>query len=354
MKSVRHYKQTHKANILKRIFLSIAIFSILVNVPVSAQSLDNNPLPPGISGAVIINVYEEYGKKGFLELTLSLPDGVMKESNRGKKGFNIKHPINLYMLSSDSFGRIYESDRLYWTFMTDELKANFSQGNMEYFVRLLKTLNSKKEDSFQSKYPSTISIDKISFNRNHLKYFRPNRQFTHIIFKPADSDEPNGLLIDLIKKEVSFPFGNDLVYEYEWDKLGCRIAYSSAKKWPDAHSILVVKDICKNATLFRSDLSKRSIFDIAWESNGQYIAVLSQIFSYSYNPFALLITLGGHPVGYRTYYLDLYDIDGNRIYQSKDEDIGKFSAGRGSGLGAIVWLNRGTKLYESSTKEEQR
>jgi len=350
---MKQYQHNHKGDDIKRIlFLFIAIFSVLGNISVRAQSSDITPLPPDISGAVLINVYEEYGKNGFIEYSLLLPDGVIKESNRGKEGFNIKHPINLYMLSSDSFGRIYESDRLYWTFMTDELKANFSQGNMEYFDRLLKKLNSKKEDSFQAEYPSTRSIDKISFNRNHLKYFRPNRQFTHIIFKPADSDEPNGLLIDVIKKEVSFPFGNDLVYEYEWDKLGCRIAYSSAKKWPDAHSILVVKDICKNATLFRSDLSKRSILDIAWEPNSQYIAVLSQIFSYSYNPFALLITLGGHPVGYRTYYLDLYDIDGNRIYQSKDEDIGKFSAGRGSGSGAIVWLEKDYKLREPTIKGE--
>jgi len=302
---------------------------------------------------VLINVYEEYGKKGFIEYTLSLPDGVMKESKRGKVGSVLKHPVRLSMLSSESFARTYKTERLYWDSMTDKLEANFSQGNMEYFDRLLTALNSKKEDSFQTKYPSTRSIDKIRLNRTHLKYFKPNRQFTHIIFSSEDSLEPKGLLIDLIKKEVSFPFGNDLFYEYDWDKLGQRIAYSSSKKWPDAHSILVVKDVSKNATLFRLDLNKKSIVDIAWDPNSQYIAVLSAIFSYSYNPFALLITASGHPVGYRTYYLELYDINGNRIYQSKDKDIGTFSAGRGSGLGATVWLEKDAKLREPTTKDKK-
>jgi len=333
-----HHQQNHKGNDLKRrLLLVIAIFSMLGNVLVRAQSTDDS-LPLNISGKVLINLYEEYGRIGFIEYTLSLPDGVMKESNRGKIGSVVKHPVRLSMLSSESFARTYKTERLYGDSMRDKLEANFSQGNMEYFDRLLKALDSKKEDSFKTLYPSTRSIDKIRFNRTHLKYLKPNRQLTHIIFSSEDALERKALLIDVIKKEVSFPFGNDLFYDYDWDKLGQRIAYSSSKKWPDAHSILVVKDVCNNSTLFRLDLNKKSIVDITWDPGGQYIAVLSAIFSYSYNPFALLITVSGHPVGYRTYYLELYDINGNRIYQTKD--IGTFSAGRGSGLGAIVWVDK--------------
>jgi len=340
---MRHHQRNDKGYELKRILLlGIVIFSVLGNVAVGAQSTHNS-LSSDISGKVLINVYEEYGKKGFIEYTLSLPDDVLKESNRGKVGSVIEHPVRLPMLSSGSFAKAYRTERLYWDSMRDKLEANFSQGNMEYFDHLLKTLDSKKEGSFQAIYPSTGSIDKIRFNRSHLKYLKPNRQFTYIIFSSEDSLESKSLLIDVLRKEVSFPFGDDLFYEYDWDRLGQRVAYSSSKKWPDAHSILVVKDVFKNATLFRLDLNKKSIVDIAWDPSSQYIAVLSAIFSYSYNPLALLFTIFGHPVGYRTYYLELYDITGTPIHQSKDKDIDTFSAGRGSGLGAMVWVDKEDK-----------
>jgi hypothetical protein len=253
---MRQYRQNFRV-----LFVLLAIFSVLGNAPVTAQSSDNTSPLPDIPQSVLINVYEEYGKKGFVEYTLSFPDGVIKESNRGKVGAVVKHPVRLSMLSSEYFANSYKTKRFYCDSIMD-------------------------------------------------------------------------------KKAISSVVGNDLFFEYDCDRLGQRIAYSSAKKQFEAHSILVVKDVSNNVTHFRIDLSKESIVDIAWDPSGRYIAVLSAVFSYSYNPLALLFTISGHPVGYRAYYLELYDINGNCIYQAKDKDIGTFSAGRGSGLGAIVWVDK--------------
>ncbi len=244
----------------RAIFIVALVFTLSVAAQAKIESSDNSAQLPDISGLIWINVYEEYGKNGFVEYSIRLPDGVIKENIRGEKGTYVEHPVRLNMLSSDNFAMIYKPKILH-----DE---------------------STHED------PSTFSND---------QYF----------------------------------------YDYAWGKNGQKIAYSSSKNQFDAHSILVVKDVAKHEILFRQDLNKKSIVDIAWDSNNKCIAVLSAIFTHSKNPFARLISLGGHPVGHRVYYLDIYDIYGNHLYESKENDIGEFSAGRGSGLGAVVWVDEG-------------
>jgi len=175
------------------------------------------------SAAVLINIYEEYGRNGFLEYELTLPDGVIRETNKGKNGVFINEPEKLAMMSSDTFSDLYK-----------------------------KKLNKKS---------------------------------TQVVFPDLNAD-------------------------------------------------------------------KEPIFDTALSPNGLYVAVLTVTWRYSYNPFSLLFTISGHPVGYRTYYLRIYTLDGKLAYKSRDTDIGTFNAGRGSGWGAVVWINKNNTSTTSASKDE--
>jgi hypothetical protein len=285
-------------------------------------------------------VYESYGRKGFMEYAFSFVDGQIRESNRGKTGVAVRDPTRIPVLGTERFAQAYNTERFYWGSMKDKLEATFSQGNMEYFDHLLKGLDRGNEEWCRRTYPLAGTVGKVRFERKHLQHLLPNRQFTKVVFQSVDVMEPKGLMIDVLKKEISFPFGKDLLYQCEWDERGSNIAYVSAKKSLGDHSILVVKDLSKRETLFSLDLNNESIMDITWDQTGQYIAILSVIYASSHNPVDLLITFSGHPVGYRTYYLELYDRKGSLLYRSKDTDIGRFSAGRGSGRGSIVWMHR--------------
>jgi hypothetical protein len=168
------------------------------------------------------------------------------------------------------------------------------------------------------------------------------------------------MLIDINNREVSFPFispiGSDWLGQslFEWNRAGKRIAYSARKAQVGSHSILVVKDVSKNDPLSRVDMDLKSIVDTTWSPNDQYVAVLSVKASLSYNPIKLLYTLGGHPIGYRTYYVDIYDMAGTLMYQSKNDDIGTFDTG-GVGILAtsIVWLEKDAELRKSTTEDEK-
>jgi hypothetical protein len=151
------------------------------------------------------------------------------------------------------------------------------------------------------------------------------------------------LLVDIKKKEVSFPFGSDWLGRsvHEWDQSGQKIAYCASKSQVGKPSTLVVKDFSKGVTLFRLDLYPKAIVDITWAPDDQYVAILSLKSRLSYNPIKLLISISGHPIGYRTYYLDIYDMAGRLIYQSKDDDIGTFDTGGVGFLTAsIVWTDK--------------
>ncbi len=148
------------------------------------------------------------------------------------------------------------------------------------------------------------------------------------------------MLIDLADKHVWLAFGKDLLFSAAWDQSGQRVAYSSAKHWTDDSSLLVVTDIAKLTTLFRTTIDQKHIYDIAWAPNGKYLAVLVVKHTYSLNPFALLSTISGHPVGYKTYYLAIYDLTGKLIYPSGDTDMATFSAGWASGRGALLWVEK--------------
>ncbi len=336
---------------VKRLWSIPAICMVIIfssHIFSSAQDVTGEVKSTDLSGTVMINVYEDYGREGFLEYSLSLPDFVMKETNRGNKGFGIGHPEKLYMLSSDTFGRVYKTERMYWEPMVYPLMEHFSQDNMEYLEFVLETLSSKQERLSELPYSEALSV-RARQNRDQAKYLIPNRQFTHIIYRSKSGWPLSGLLVDLSKHTVSFPFGRErLSIILEWDYSGKHIAYASSKdSWND-RELLVITDIVKNIELFRVDLDKEIIFDIAWAPTDNYLAVLSVKWKLSYNPFALLATASGHPAGYRTYYLRVYDITGKLIYRSRDEDIGgTFSAGPGSGLGGIVWCNVNGKKNES-------
>ena len=126
----------------------------------------------------------------------------------------------------------------------------------------------------------------------------------------------------------------------KWDKCGQRIAYSAPRDEVGSRSILLIKDISKEATLLRLDLEPKSIIDVAWAPDGHYIAVLSVKASLSYNPIKLLFTLGGHPIGYRTYFVEIYDMTGTLVYRSNDDEIGTFDTGGVRILGAsIAWTD---------------
>lgn len=89
----------------------VIIILVVLSVDfVEAQGLtDNNVL--NLSGSVLINIYEEYGRKGFSEYELSLPEGVMRGTNKGKNGVFIKEPDKLAMMSSDTFSGLYTAKK---------------------------------------------------------------------------------------------------------------------------------------------------------------------------------------------------------------------------------------------------
>lgn len=209
---------------IRAVSIGVVCIIMMFLLPVcfaDAQGLmDNNA--SDLSGAVLINVYEEYGKNGFLEYELTLPDGVIRETNKGKNGVFINEPEKLAMMSSDTFSALYKAKKL-------------------------------------------------------------NKKSTQVAFPDLNAD-------------------------------------------------------------------REPIFDTALSPNGLYVAVLTVTWRYSYNPFSLLFTISGHPVGYRTYYLRIYTLDGKLVYKSRDTDIGTFNAGRGSGWGAVVWINKNNTSTTSVSK----
>jgi hypothetical protein len=235
---------------------------------------------------------------------------------------------------SDSFKSIFNFERLYYYEMEEKIEAFFSQYNLEEFEQLRsKFIQSKGKMESNNYYligpgKRPKHWEDMDLYKYYIReHFIPNRQFSHIIYYDHSFA---GVLIDLTMKQISFPFGIDGIRNAVWSKNGQAVAYSIQDEKDSAQSVLVIKDIFQNKTVLRKNLNKYPD-DITWSPDSSYLAVLTRTARMGLWPWEVLFAVAGHPVYYMTFYLEIYDLTGNLVYESK------IISGLKNGGGQIVW-----------------
>lgn len=273
---------------------------------------------PPFTGSIYINLknesrYVEYEVKGAEVL----------KKNSGKVRTMEKEDGTYVTDSSPDFHKLYLSERLYRYMLKDKLlevisKYDFKKleqvrlklirGNAtEHFVPLLAGPG-EKLDSLE--YPYRLS---------------PDRQLSWMIF--YNYSYP-GILINLKTGELSYPFGGEELLMPDWSRKGNYIAYCAQdSKQKPALSVYGIGD---KKTLFQIDLKKYPA-DIAWSPDQSRIAVLASTRIMGLWPWELLAAAAGHPYFYHTFYLEIYDLQGQRIFQKKI--TGNFR----NGTGRLIW-----------------
>lgn len=305
----------------------LKIVSVVFVIMAMATTIDGGEKSSPIPGAILINI--DYGGN-FIEFKMQGEN--LLETDRGKF-ILINKERNIYINCSDNFKNIYNQERLYYYEMEDKLAQILSQYDLERLENLrlkLKTHNSLNSEKFYLTGPGK----KFEFfTGKYIRYFLPNRQFSHVVFH--HSFAATGAIIDLNSKEISFQFGLDRIKTVGWNNEGQYLAYSTPDKRDESQSILVIRDIGNDRNLLRKSMGKY-VSDIAWSPDSKYVALLTYTGRIGLLPWDLLALMSGHPSFVSWFYLEVYDLSGNIIY---DRTInGSFKEFSGHSKGRLVWI----------------
>jgi len=288
-----------------------------------------------VPGSILINI-TYFGYK-FIEFKLQ-DVSLLKTSDGKVIPIDRKKNISIRTDCSDDFKKIYWTERLYDYEMEGRLKTTLSNYDMEKLDNLRSRFIKDNANLDRERYLLTgpgKEHKRILFNAKN--YFIPNRQFSYAIYLRREFAS-QGALIDLNSKEISFPFGLDELEHVVWNKEGSYIAYSAPEKGFPSRRILVIKDISKGKTLLRKSVGK-FVSDISWSPDSSSVALLTYIAKISKSPGELLAATAGHPYFIKTFYLEIYDLSGNRIYNEPIKGSFKSSKGR------IVWIDPADRQF---------
>jgi len=303
------------------------IVPVVCIIMAMAATIDGGEKSSPISGAILINI--DYGGN-FIEFKMQNEN--LLETARGKLRL-INKERNVYIDCSDNFKKFYNKERLYYEGMEDKLAVILSKYDLARLDNL--RLKLKPHDSLDTeKFILTGPGKKFEFfTGKYINYFLPNRQFSHVVFHYSFG--ATGAMIDLNSKEVSFPFGLDRIKTVGWNNTGQYLAYSMPDKGDESQSILVIRDIGNNRSLFRKSMGKY-VSDLAWSPDSKYVALLAYTGRIGVWPWDLLALMAGHPSFVSCFYLEVYDLSGNLIlYKKLNDSFKEFS---GHSRGRLVWI----------------
>jgi dipeptidyl aminopeptidase/acylaminoacyl peptidase len=120
-----------------------------------------------------------------------------------------------------------------------------------------------------------------------------------------------------------------------WNNEGQYLAYSTPDNGDESQSILVLKHIGKGNTLLRKDIGKY-VSDINWSPDSSRVALLTYTARIGLLPWELLLLAAGHPSFNSTFYLEVYDLSGNLIFNKKID--GNFKTSSRHSKGRLVWI----------------
>lgn len=322
-----------------RIFLILSfLFNALVFGTIIAFSLNETAGSSIPSGTILINVYMSSDVVSGFKLmfpsaffTQTYQEEIFdpqKGEDYPPRGAAFQHYLDTlvrereYIHSFDFKGKL---EKMLAGYDLSEVKKLYYSLIRECDPNFVTTLKKKTRQSLERQDSNTFPLEN----------FIPNRQLTYAVFNPHPyhytPPTDDGLLIDLRTKEISYPFCGDRLGNFEWSPDGRYIAYACEDSKRTSNRVLVVKDVTnKNKTIFRRDIG-RYIDDIAWEPEGQYIAVLNMSGRWGLMPWELLSLIAGHPVSYNTLYLEIFNLEGEQRSSYEIVRNEKYAWGR------IVW-----------------
>jgi hypothetical protein len=299
--------------------IMLSIVNILLLGCASTTSLSTNYAPDinSLCGSIIINVDKptdwqpKYVVKGF---SINFPEIKMKEEYKEE----LEISENFFVIPKNSkyntFVNTFKKEREYWAEMNDEIEQVFSEYDLLSLDNLFHLSKERCSPNYGRGLVKEFLLDKFPSGR-----FIPNRQLSYSIYRPKKIQytaptKGEGILINAHSKGISYPFGCDSVGIFEWSPDGQFIAYTDYDK-----KILIIMDIVKNETVFRKNICKRdeSIHDITWEPNSKHLAVLTVEGRLGLLPWQLLTVITTDPSIYYSYYLEIYNLDGEKIYYDK-------------------------------------
>lgn len=301
------------------IFLSVFLFLSLAAISAGQET------PPTMSGSILINI--EYFGPRYVEFKLQ--EGKLLKTSGGeviyfkKDGQYTGKSIN----SSDQFKTVFSHERLYYFEKEGLLGALLSPYDLEALHNLRARFVRDQGKLENGKYFLTGPGKKYKHFTRYAHSFLPNRQFSYAVFYLLGSHAVSPLL-NLTTGEISFPFDRDQVGDIVWDTAGQSVAYSTRR---DQGNSLVIHDISENKTLLRKILDKY-ISDITWSPDSSAVALLTYTERMSTSPGDILAGCAGHPYSIRTFYLEVYDLCGNLLYNEQVSGELKSSEGR------LVWI----------------
>jgi hypothetical protein len=320
--------------ILKKPPWSKFLLVVFVFIAMAATANSQEKFPSKF-GSILINIKSE-GK--FIEFTLQ--NGNLVKTNEGKL-ILIDKETNTYNDCSDDFKNNYKPERLYnfthiYNYKIQEkLVKILSQYDMEklYYLRDRFIRDNANIDG-ERYYLEGPGKEHNRMLRFAVDNFLNNTQFSYVVYFHR-SFASVGALIDINSKEITFPFGLDELERVVWNKEGRYIAYSTPKKGDSSQSILVIKDITVNRTLLRKKIGKY-VSDIAWSPDSSHVALLTYTGGIGLLPWEILFLAAGHPNFNSTFYLEIYDLSGNPLYNEKI--TGNYKKCSGHSKGRLVWL----------------
>ena len=119
--------------------------------------------------------------------------------------------------------------------------------------------------------------------------------------------------------ELPMPVGYVYWGPYLKSPDGVHVAVSTAeaRHTAGARGLVIVQQSTKKVSLVWNGRENRYIESLAWSQDSRFIAILRSSSRTGYRPSDLVALASGHGVPYMTYYLDVLDLDGNTLAQTK-------------------------------------
>jgi hypothetical protein len=291
-------------------FGAVAFIFLFISLAAISAGQEN---PPIISGSILMNI--KYFRPRYVEFKLK--EGKLLKISEGevidfrKDGQYTGKSID----SSDQFRTIFNHERLYYFEKEDLLEALLSPYDLEALDNLRARFVRNHGKLENDKHFLTGPGKKYQYFTRYAHSFLPNRQFSYAIYYLLRSHRVCPL-INLTTKEISFPFGRNQLGDIVWNTGGQSVAYSTRR---DQGNSLLIHDISENKILLRKSIDKY-ISDITWSPDSSALALLTYTERTSTSPGDILACCAGHPYPIRTFYLEVYNLSGNLLY---DETVVK-------------------------------
>ena len=197
-------------------------------------------------------------------------------------------------------------------------------------------LDRNTEQQFE-KLPGTIGVTvKNHSNAWYYTLYRGKLQRVNSLPKPPA--EAASVLKETLRFPDQLPKPQSYVYwgPYLQSPDGVYFAVSIApvRDTAGGRGLVIIERFTQQVNLVLNDTRQRYIDALAWSPDSRFIAILRSSYRTGYGPGDLIALASGHGVPYMTYYLEVTDLNGTVVAQTK-----LASEVRGS-WAWIVWINR--------------